>query len=380
MLSLIALLALLAAQLPAATPSLRLEVRSACAINALSGQVVFEQNAHQRIPPASLAKIVTLHLTLRALREGTVRLDDRALVSVRAWRTPGSRMFLEPGTRVRVEDLIKGLVVSSGNDAAVVLAEYLAGGEEAFVAQMNELARRWGLRDTRFANASGLPAPQQYTSAHDVAIICYHHLREFPQVLQYYSLRSFTYGGIRQRNRNGLLWKDPSVDGIKTGHLKGAGYHLALTAQRGGDRFIAVVMGARDESTREEEAYRLLNWCFRTFNTIKLFERAERLAWVRVWKGTKDEVPLVAAEPGLVTLRRGGPPARRRLVLPPRVFAPLRKGTVLGKVEIVQGKALLREIPLVAGEEVARAGWLKCLWHELVLLSMSFVAWLGQLF
>lgn len=348
--------------------SLRIDAKSAVLLDGFSNQVMFEQNSQERMGPASLSKMMTLHLAYDALKNGKVNLHDEVIVSKKAWRTGGSKMFIKVGKRVKWINLLKGIVVSSGNDACVALAEHLAGEEEGFVVRMNEKARELGMKDTQFLNSHGLPAPGQYTTARDMAILASYHVETYPELLEIYSLKEFEFAGIKQFNRNDLLWRDEDVDGLKTGHTKESGFHIVATAKKVNQRFIAVVMGAGSEASREKETYRLLEYGFRNFSTVTVFEKGERLKEVRVWKGKLNRLNLVAAASGIVTVpRREKESISSSLQIQTRILAPVLEGDKMGKA-IIEGEGkILKEVDLLAEREVPKAGFLKRIWQSFLL-------------
>ena len=354
----------------ASTPQLfKVDAKAAVLLDALSGQFIFEQNPQKKIAPASLAKILTLYLAYDALKMGIVKSDDKVLISKKAWATKGSKMFIEVGKRVELQKLLAGIASISGNDACIAVAEYLAGLEEAFVARMNEKAHSLGIVNSQFKNANGLTAKGQYTTAFDIGILTYHYLQDHPEALKIHSIKKFTFGGITQYNRNGLLWLDEGVDGLKTGWIDNkAGFHLVATAKRGGQRFIAVVLGVRDQRTRENEAIKLLNYGFKNFSTVKMFNSNESIETVSVWKGESNQVPLIAAEPGIVTVPIG---EEKNLSLikkiPKRAFAPISKGEKIGELEITMKRKLLKKVDLIARDEVPSGGLIKLLIHMAIL-------------
>src|SRR5688572_18324300 len=256
-----------------------------------SGQILATQRADERFEPASLTKMMTAYVVFIALRERKLSQDQQVKVSTRAWKAPGSRMFVEPRRPVTVDELIRGMVVQSGNDACIALAEAVAGTEETFVQLMNREAQRLGMKDTRYMNASGLPDPQHYTTAHDLHLLSAALIRDFPaEYAQYYSQKQYRYNNISQPNRNRLLWLDPSVDGVKTGHTEAAGYCLIASSNRGGRRLLSVLLGSTSESTRAQESQKLLNWGFQFFDSVKLHKSNELVKAIEVWKGSADEV------------------------------------------------------------------------------------------
>ena len=322
-----------------------------------SGAVLTEKNADKRLEPASLTKIMTAYVVMRELAGGNVKLSDEVLVSNKAWRTPGSRMFIEVGKRVSVEELLKGMIIQSGNDASVALAEHIAGSEETFANLMNEHATRLGMRDTHFVNSTGLPDENHYTTAEDVALVTMATIREFPEYYAWYAEKDFTFNDIRQHNRNRLLWRDESVDGVKTGHTEAAGYCLVAAAKRDDMRLISVVMGTESEDARAKESQSLLNYGFRFFETHRLYGPGEPLASPRIWKGAVETVGAGLAKPLYVTIpRRQYQNLQASLSIKPQIMAPVQKGEILGKVLITLDGETVVEEPLQALNAVDEGG------------------------
>ena len=257
-----------------------------------SARILVEQNADLQVEPASITKLMTSYVVFKELAEGKITLEETVAVSEKAWRTGGSRMFIEPDMQVTIEDLVKGMIIQSGNDACVALAEHLAGSEDAFASLMNHYAELLGMTGTSFMNSTGLPDPQHYTTARDIAILSAAIIRDFPDYYSWYSEKEFTFNSIRQHNRNTLLWRDPAIDGLKTGHTEAAGYCLATSAKRDGMRLISAVMGSASESNRATESQSLLNYGFRFFETVQLYQAGHELATGQVWKGLTEEVSL----------------------------------------------------------------------------------------
>jgi D-alanyl-D-alanine carboxypeptidase (penicillin-binding protein 5/6) len=333
-----------------------------------SGQSLAESNADARLEPASLTKIMTAHVVFLALKEGRVKLDDQVLVSEKAWRTEGSRTFVDVNSRVPLEVLLKGLIVQSGNDAAVALAEHVAGSEETFAKLMNEDARRLGMTGTNFVNSTGLPDPNHYTTARDLVKVSEATIREFPEYYAWYAIKEFVHNNIKQTNRNLLLWRDDSVDGVKTGHTKTAGYCLVASARREGMRLVGVVMGTKGEKVRATEMLSLLNFGFRFYEAHRVNAAGETLAKVRAWKGDRPEVTLGVAQDLTVTVPRNQKDGiGTRVEVAPRVIAPVAKGQVLGKVVLERKGQVLREVPLVALEEIPLGGWFRRLIDTILL-------------
>jgi len=342
-------------------------------MEATSGSVIAEENADEQLPPASLTKVMTDYIAAYEIEKGRLHLDDAVNVSVKAWRMGGSRMFIKEGTQVPLEDILKGIIIQSGNDAAVALAEHIAGGESAFADIMNEHAKRLGMKNSNFANATGWPDEAQYSSPRDMALLAQALIRDYPENYRLYSEKYFTYGGIRQPNRNLLLWQDSSVDGVKTGHTDAAGYSLISSAERDGLRFIAVVMGANSEQARANESQKLLRYGFRNFDSYTPFSPEDKVTSVDVWFGEKNTVALGVAEPFSIMVPKG---SEDDLVLDidfdKHVRAPFQKGDILGEMSLKLEDKTLAKAPLVAQQDVEKAGLFKRLWHHLVLLVKGF--------
>jgi serine-type D-Ala-D-Ala carboxypeptidase (penicillin-binding protein 5/6) len=319
-----------------------------------SGQILAEANADERLEPASITKVMSAYVIFKELAAGKIQLSDLVTISERAWRTEGSRMFVEVGKQISVEELLVGMIVQSGNDATVALAEHIAGSEEAFAAYMNRYAAQLGMTGSHFMDASGLPHPEHYMTARDIARMARAVIQEFPDYYKWYSQREFTFNGIRQHNRNKLLWRDASVDGMKTGHTTSAGYCLVSSAQRDGMRLIAVVLGADGEESRATASQALLNYGFRFFETHKLYDANSKLVDARVWSGAQETVPLGLSSPMYVTIPRGQYGQLKASVqLPQRITAPVAAGATLGSVLVRLGDQTLMEPPLLALEPVA---------------------------
>ncbi|GAB0058601.1 D-alanyl-D-alanine carboxypeptidase DacC [Candidatus Magnetaquicoccaceae bacterium FCR-1] len=320
-----------------------------------SGRVIHAQDVDTRLPPASLTKVMTLYLIYEALAAGTVKLDAELLVSENAWRTGGSKTFVKVGDKVKVEDLIRGIAIQSGNDACVVMAEHLSGSESAFVAKMNAKAVELGLTNTHFTNATGLPDPEHYTSARDLFTLAVSLMRKFPQYSHYSQEKQFTFNGIRQHNRNNLLWRDPIVTGLKTGHTREAGYCLVATSDKEGQRLVAVVMGATTRKIREDDALRLIHYGNRMFETVKFFDAKATVRKLRVWKGTEREVEGVVSEPLVVTVpRKERGSVEVGVSYDEPLVAPIQTGQKIGAVVVKAGGKELFTRDLVAGNAVER--------------------------
>lgn len=333
-----------------------------------SGEVLVEQNADERVEPASITKVMTSYVVFSELAQGNIALDDMVPVSERAWRTGGSRMFVDPSMQVSVEDLLRGVIVQSGNDASVALAEYVAGSEEAFAGVMNHYAEVLGMTNTNFVNATGWPDENHYTTARDIATLSAAIIRDFPDYYRWFSEKEFTFNEIRQHNRNTLLWRDPAVDGLKTGHTESAGYCLAASANREGMRLISVIMGSDSETSRASESQSLLNYGFRFFETVQLYEARDELAQAEVWKGAADNVPVGIADALFVTIPRGRyDDLDAQVELQPRLEAPLEPDAVIGQITIRLEDELVTERDLITLSGVEPAGFFGRTWDGLQL-------------
>ncbi len=347
---------------------LQVDAKAAALLDVASGQFLLEQSSNIRMTPASLTKLMTAYLSYDALRAGTVRPNDSVSISRRASTMGGSQIFLQEGDQISFEDLLRGVAVASGNDAAIALAEHIAGFPAAFVAQMNTKAAELGLNETRFQNPHGLPATDQYTTAHDVALLALHLIRDHPALLQLHSMKEFEYNGIRQWNRNRLLWRDPRVQGLKTGWLEEAGYHIVATATEGERRLITAVLGASSERAREDIALSLLNYGFRNFHNVQFFNKGDRVKNLPVWKGTEDSLGVVATGPGIVTIKNGSPQPTLAYHLPEKLIAPIRVGQRVGDALITAQDRELARVELVAMRAVPEAGLIKHLLHSFLLI------------
>lgn len=326
-----------------------------------SDTILAESNADERLEPASLTKIMTAYVVFRELAGGNLSLTDQVLVSEKAWRTGGSKMFIEVGKRVSVEDLLKGMIVQSGNDASVALGEHIAGSEETFAELMNTHARRLGLTGTHFTNSTGLPHEEHYTTARDMALVTAASIREFPEFYAWYAEKEFLFNGIKQPNRNRLLWRDESVDGVKTGHTEGAGYCLVASAERDGTRLTSVVMGAEGEEARAQASLALLNYGFRFFETHKLYTGGQEVETLRVWMGEIEDLPVGPERDVYATIPRGRyDKLSAQLEKNPDLTAPIAKGETVGHISIRLDGDEVRRVPLVALKEVAEGG----LWQK----------------
>jgi D-alanyl-D-alanine carboxypeptidase (penicillin-binding protein 5/6) len=323
-----------------------------------SGQVLTTEKPDERIEPASLTKLMTAYLTFAALRQKTIALDTPVTVSQRAWKTGGSKMFIRVDTQVPVDDLIKGMIVQSGNDACVALAEAIAGSEESFAQLMNREAKRLGMTNSSFTNSTGLPDPQLYTTARDLATLASALIRDFPEEYKrYYSMKEFRYNNITQPNRNRLLFIDPSVDGVKTGHTEAAGYCLISSAQRDKRRLLSVVLGTRNDATRASESLKLLNWGFSSYDTLTLFAKDQPVDTLRVWKGTQPTVKAGFPNDFTIVVPKGYSDKIKSEFAPQaRLIAPIAAGQKLGTLKVIIDGKVYGEYPVLALENVPLAG------------------------
>lgn len=323
-----------------------------------SGQTLIEREPDMRVEPASITKIMTAYAVFKELRDDDIALDEEVVISENAWRTGGSRMFVEVGTRVTVEDLLEGVIVQSGNDASVALAEHVAGSEDAFAGLMNHYAAELGLEGTHFTNATGLPHEDHYTTARDVALLSRALIQEFPDYYTWFAEKEFTYNGIRQHNRNSLLWRDPAVDGLKTGHTESAGYCLAASAKRDGMRLISALMGANSEKKRADDTQALLNYGFRFFESHRLYEAGKPLKQFNVWKGEAEQVQAGIRRDIQVAIPRGSyENLEATMELASRIMAPVAEGQELGVLRVALDGEVLASAQLVALEAVPQGGW-----------------------
>lgn len=322
-----------------------------------SGDVLAEANADQPVEPASLTKVMTVYVVAAELAKGAIKLDDMVTISEKAWRTGGSKMFVRVDTKVSVHDLLHGIIIQSGNDASVALAEFVSGDETVFAAQMNQHAERLGLSNTHFTNSTGLPDPQMQTTARDLAKLGAALIHDFPETYSWFSSRDFVFSGIRQENRNMLLDLDESVDGIKTGHTEGAGYCLAASAKRGDMRLIAVVMGTDSTRTRASATQALLNYGFRFFESHKVYDANAVLSTAKVWQGSEASVPIGLMEPLYLTIPRGRyDDLDASIELKNPLIAPIAAGSEQGQLRVRLDGTELKTLPLRALTAVPEAG------------------------
>ncbi len=358
-----------------AAPAAQLPVPAAPALGAKayvlqdsnSGQIIVSHNGQERLPPASLTKMMTVYVVDNELAAGRLKMDDPILISENAWRSEGSRMFVDVNSTVPARDLLNGVIIQSGNDASVAFAEHIAGTEAAFADQMNAYAKALGMNNTHFVNATGMPDPNHYTTAEDLAILARAIVRDFPETYQVYSQKDFVFNGIKQSNRNSLLWRDSTVDGIKTGHTEDAGFCLVASALRNNMRFNAVILGAENENARAEQAQSLLNYGFRFFRTQSLLTGNKPIAQAQVYQGKSSKLPIGVEKDLVVTLPQNQTqPITTALTLNGDLRAPITRGQVVGDLTISLNNQVIAKTPIVALEAVDRAGiwgrftgWLK---------------------
>ena len=346
----------------------QLGVKGYILIDHATGDIVAESNPDEILEPASLTKLMTAYTVFKALEDELISLDDQVRVSERAWGTEGSRTFIEIDTPVSVEDLLQGMIVQSGNDASVALAEHMAGTEEVFTDLMNFYAYQLGMENSSFRNSTGLPDPDHYMTARDAATIARAIIAEFPEYYMWYSQREFTYNDIEQFNRNTLLWRDESVDGLKTGYTEAAGYCLVTSAERSGMRLVSVVMGSHSAEARANDSQALLNYGFRFFETYRLFSDGDEVTTARVWKGETDAVSLGVSEDHYLTIPKGRYDSlNSETTLDDELTAPIEAGTTLGTVTISMNDEELAVLPLVALADVGEAGLWKRIKDEISL-------------
>jgi len=343
-----------AAPLPA--PPL-LSANSYLLIDHTSGEVLASKDPDKRIEPASLTKMMTAYIVASELKRGSVTLDEPVIVSAEAQAMPGSRMFIEADTVVPLEDLLRGLIIQSGNDASVALAEHIAASERGFVDMMNRMAETLGMTSTNFTNASGLPGPEHYTTASDLAKIASAMIREHPETYKMYSELEFTYNDITQKNRNTLLWRDDSVDGMKTGHTEAAGYCLVASAVRDDMRLITIVLGTGSDKARIAESQRLLNYGYRFFKTRRIYAAGEKVSEAKIWMGTSETVALGVAEDLYLTLPRDAfDSLQSKVVIGEYLRAPMRIGQEIGRTVLMADNQVVSEVPLLALQKVEEGG------------------------
>lgn len=349
-----------------------IDAKSWLLIDMNSGQVLSENAADERLEPASLTKLMTAYLTFDAIKQGTLQLNQLINISENAWRTGGSKMFVRVNTQVTVEDLIKGMIVQSGNDACVALAEGIAGNEENFAQMMNNQAKRLGMTASQFKNATGLPNPEHYTTARDLSILTTALINDFPEFYKkYYSIKEFTYNNIKQPNRNRLLWLDESVDGVKTGFTDNAGYCLISSANRDNRRVLSVLLGAKSANGRINESSKLLNWGYVAYDSVQIVPANKVLANLRVWKGEKNEITAKASQAINLVIPKGYANKVQYNFVPvtgdennggEKLVAPIVKGQILGKIVVSIENKTFMEIPVKSDEQIEQGS----LWRRFI--------------
>jgi D-alanyl-D-alanine carboxypeptidase (penicillin-binding protein 5/6) len=338
-----------------------------------TGQILASKDPDERVEPASITKIMTDYVVSAELGNGRIHMTDPVTISEHAWRgggasTDGSTSFLKLGSQVPLKDLLYGMIIQSGNDAAIALAEHTAGSEEAFANLMNAYAKQLGMVNSHFSNASGYPIPDHYTTAHDIAILSRALIHDFPGDYAISAIKQFEWNGIKQGNRNTLLWRDPSVDGIKTGHTAAAGFCLAASAKQGDSRMIAIVMGASSEKARADSAMALLNYGFRFYETHTLYQPGKALATPRLWKGEANTLPLGVTDAVQVTVKRGDyDKLKATLDIPATLIAPFKKGQQVGTLRVTLDGQPVQSVPLVALGDAPQGGFFSRLWDSILL-------------
>ncbi|NQD91551.1 D-alanyl-D-alanine carboxypeptidase [Pseudomonas sp. CrR25] len=344
----------------------QLAAKSYVLMDAASGNVLIEHNADERLPPASLTKLMTAYLATLDINRGQIKEGDLVRISEKAWRMGGSKMFIEVGKEVSVDDLLHGIIIQSGNDASVAIAEHIAGSEEAFADMMNATAERLGMSNSQFRNATGWPDAEHYSSAKDMAKLARAIIYEDPQHYAIYAQKEFLWNGIKQPNRNLLLWRDKTVDGLKTGHTDEAGYCLVSSAVRDGMRLISVVFGTASEQARAAETQKLLTYGFRFFETRTFYQKGAELAQAQVWKGAARQLKAGLANDLTLTLPKGQlDKLQAGMTLNPQLIAPIQQGQVIGKVEVKMGEEVVHSADLVALETVEEGGFFRRLWDSI---------------
>ena len=352
-----------------ASPALSIAAKSYVLSDFQSGQVLVSENAYERVEPASLTKLMTAYIVFSALQQKRITLTQAVLVSERARRAQGSRMFIETNRPVTVDELMRGMIVQSGNDASIALAEAIAGSENAFVPMMNKEAARLHMKNTRFANATGLPQPGHYSTAYDLSLLSAAMIRDFPEYYPLYSLKEYTYNKITQPNRNRLLWLDPNVDGIKTGHTEAAGYCLITSARRGDRRLISVVMGTGSDNARTMESQRLLNHGFQFYDTVRLYAKEREVTAIPLWKGTQDKLKTGFGYDIYFSIPKNqADKLKAKLEYKQPLVAPIAAGQKVGTVKFTLDGQPVAEHPLIALETISGANVLGRAWDSVRLL------------
>ncbi len=353
-------------------PAPKLDLKAYILIEPQTGTVIAEYNSDLHVEPASMTKIMTGYVVADQIGNDLISLNDSVLISEKAWRMGGSKMFIEAGKRVSVEDLLKGVIIQSGNDASVALAEYSGGTEEGFVDLMNAYAQSLGMNNTTFLNSTGLPAEGHYSSAKDLAYLTSNFINKFPEIYSLYKEKSFEFNSIKQLNRNKLLWRDDSSDGVKTGHTESAGYCLVGSAKRGGMRLITVVAGSSSDKKRFDDTQRLLEYGFRFFSTQEVLKKDQVYKTVKVWGGQKSEAGLGVTANQILTLPRVDfKDLQINYIYKNNIQAPIKKGDVIGSIEIISNDSPVLVTDLVALDEVEAKGFFGRLWSKFILWIMS---------
>ncbi len=340
--------------------------KQAVVMEALTGEVLFAKDAETPMPTSSMSKVLTMYLVFEAIKNGKLSMDSMITVSESAWKQQGSRMFIKVGEQVKVEDLVRGVIIQSGNDAAVALAEAVAGGEGSFAELMNAKAQTLGMTHSHFVNATGMPDPQHYASAKDLALLALALIRDFPEHYHYYSEQDFTYNNIKQGNRNPLLYRNMGVDGVKTGHTEIAGYGLIASALRDGRRVMTVVNGLKSMQERADEPAKLIEWAYREYGLYHLIDAQDKVADAKVWLGSEATVPVVPEK----TIAKSLPRALKdsvkvSVVVDAETQAPIQKGQKMGKATITGTNMETAEVSLIAAKDVPALGFIESLWHKI---------------
>lgn len=356
-------------------------VKSYILIDSDSDEVLASNNPDMTIHPASLTKMMTSYLAEMELSQGNIHRDDLVTISKKAWSIGGSTMFIEVGEKVKVDELLKGIIIVSGNDASIAISEHVAGSEDAFAQLMNSTAKNLGMSNTHFQNASGWPADNHYSTARDLAVLSKRIVHDYPEDYGLYAEKYYQYGVDketgeplrRQANRNRLLWSNPSVDGLKTGHIEETGYHLAVTSKKDGRRLIAILLGASTDKQRAEEAQKLLTYGFRFFENVDIKPGGVALETVDVWKGAEDSLAVGVAENLVVTVPRGtGKDIQATLTVNPDLQAPIVKGQEVGSLVVSVKDTIIKKVPLIAQQSIEQGGFLKRIWDSILLFVQSF--------
>lgn len=356
-------------------PAPTLDAKSYVLMDANSGMVVAEKDMNKRIAPASLTKLMTLYVTFSALKNGQIHLTDSVRISEKAWRTGGSRMFIREGSQVPVNLLIQGVIVASGNDSCVALAEYVGSSENTFAQMMNQAASQIGMKNTHFTDSTGLPHPNHYATTYDLALLAHALIRDFPEYYHFFSQKWLTYNKIKQPNRNRLLWRDKAVDGLKTGHTQEAGFCLIASGKRDDSRFISVLTGASTDSARANASQALLNYGFRFYKTHLLFNAHKAISTPRVWLGKKKTIALGVAKPLFITTPIGQyKNVKADMTLSKKLTAPITKGQRYGQINVMLNGKIINTTPLIALEDNPQGGW----WSRMIdHIILFFSGWFG---